>query len=399
MKIEQEKLELAARIFFSEEAIDQNSGKILTDRLLEVKLHQKFNSENKNSADLYMYANGNGKGWVLLSADTDLPAVWADSDKEFEGYGVCPSFEMIVESYLWEIDSILERIKDSASKNDEESLSFMKTITDNQLQWERLFSGELTQSSLYIGAGVNAESNGRSNLVDARWNQDGEYNGSINRYCQNLKKKPDQYLVGCGAVALAQILRQRALAKCDPKHEGIIVHGNSDYRWEGHQIEENLKRIWHSTMMQDSIWDTTPQDRKNEVMNFLRDTAFMIKSDFGTGGTSSNFDDTRDAIRKYISGGTCSEIMNNVDSSFWQQIRDEVTTKKRPVLVRGSKTKSGHAFIIDGYNREISFRAFGYEDFYHWNMGWGYTPGSDFWGRGCEYMQGMAAIFEIDLKN
>lgn len=399
MKIEKEQLELAARIFLSEQPKDLTTGEVLADRLTEVKLHQKFYSENKNGADLCMYANGNNKGWVLLSADTDLPAVWADSDKEFEGDGVCPSFEMIVGSYLEEITSILERIKESANKNDEESLSFMKTIAGNQLQWEKLFDGELTQCALYSGTGANTESNGRSNLVNSSWNQDGQYNGSINRYCQQLvPTSSGQYLVGCGAVALAQILRQRALAKCDPKHEGIVVHGNANYNWRGHQITDSLERIWHSTMMPTAIWCTTPQNQKDEVMNFLRDVAFMIKSNFGTNATSSNFGDTRDAIRKYIGGGTCSEIMYN-DNSFWEWIRNEVTAQKRPVLVRGSKGQSGHAFIIDGYNREYSLKAFGYEDYYHWNMGWGYEPGSEFWGRGCNYMQDMAAIFEIDLKN
>lgn len=145
MKIEKEKLELAARIFLSEEPKDPATGEIRMDNLPEVRLYKQYTSDKNGNAELNMYLNGDGKGWVVLSTDNNLPAVWAKSDEEITEMGDCPPFDMMMDLYLGDMEIMLEKIENSTGKNDDESVRFMKTVADNQHEWERIFAGQLTQ--------------------------------------------------------------------------------------------------------------------------------------------------------------------------------------------------------------------------------------------------------------
>lgn len=385
MKIEKDKLELAARIFLSEQPKDLTTGEILTDKLSEVKLYKEYTSNKNGNAALNMYLNESGKGWVVLSTDNNLPAIWAESDEEITEMGDCPPFNMMMEIYLGDIEVMLEKIESSASKNDTESVDFMKSIATNQQQWNMILDGELTQSTLCTGS--NSESNCKSFCVDSSWAQGGEYNGSVNRYCQNLRPSAGQYLVGCVPVAVAQVLRQRSQAN---GHRGILLKGMSDYEWNGIKIKEDLNHLWSSFNMQPVIWSTTPKERRDEVMNFLKHVAFMVKANFGTNVTSAYFHDAVHAIRNNLNGGTCSDIFPNDHESFWNKIIDEVE-KGCPALVTGGNNKDKyHMFIIDGHYRAW-FDTYSY---YHFNMGWGI--GSNFWGRGSDYHKNMEAVIEIN---
>lgn len=386
MKIEKDKLELAARIFLSEQPKFLATGKILTDELSEVRLYKEYTSNKNKNAALNMYLNESGKGWVVLSTDNDLPAIWAESNEEITDVRDCPPFDTMMEIYLGDIEVMLEKIESSLEKNDGESVDFMRSITTNQQQWTKLLDGELTQNTLCSGA--NSESNGKSFCVDSSWAQRGEYNGSVNRYCQDLCPTSGQYLVGCVPVAVAQVLRQRSQAN---GHRGILLKGMVDYKWNNKEIHEDLNHLWSSFNMQPVIWSTTPKERRDEVMNFLKYVAFMVKADFGTKATGASFNDVVHAIRNNINGGACSDIFHNDHGSFWAKIIDEVG-KGCPALVTGGNNKNKyHMFIIDGHYRAW----FDTYSFYHFNMGWGL--GANFWGRGSDYNKNMKAVIGINL--
>ena len=55
MKLEQNKLELAARLFFAKDSFDPVTNEIQADKLPEVKLYRQFTSENNRNAELNMY--------------------------------------------------------------------------------------------------------------------------------------------------------------------------------------------------------------------------------------------------------------------------------------------------------------------------------------------------------
>ena len=391
MKVEQNKVELAARLFFSKDALDAVTNEILADKLPEVKLYRQFTSENNRNAELNMYLNGNGKGWVILSSDTNLPAVWADTDEEITEMGDCPPFEMLMEMYLEGMEIMLAKVESSAGRNDEESVAFMETIAANQNEWERLLAGEIRQRP--SSSGTTNDPNGRTYLVTSSWKQDGYYNNHVNEYCQRLKPVEDEYIVGCGAVALAQILRQRAKAN----NKKIAFQGNVKYRWEkaGKDIDYSFGSAnqYTPTVQADVIWAWTSWKETNEVTNCLRDVALMIKSNFGTDATGSNIHNSAAAIKNHISGGNHGSIIQ-AQPAFWQLLKECVGLRECPVLVRGThvKTSDGHAFVIDGVDGA----------YYHFNMGWGVNRlcvESIFWGRESEFCKGMEAVLDIEVEN
>ena len=390
MKLLQNKLELAARLFFAKDSFDPVTNEIQADKLPEVKLYRQFTSEHNPNAALNMYLNANGKGWVILSGDDNLPAVWADTDDVITEKGDCPPFEMLMDMYLRDMENMLEKIERSAGKNDEESLAFMQTIAANQDKWERLFAGEIQQRPSLCGT-IN-DPNCRTYLMSSEWKQTGYYNNHVNKFCKELKSAKDEYIVGCGAVAVAQILRQRAKAK----NKTIKFHGNVKYRWDraGIEIDHSFKseNEYDPTVQVDVIWPHTSWKATDEVTKCLRDVAIMIKANFGTDATSSNIYNSADGIKNHIVGGKHGSI-KHLGPDFWQPLKECVGWRQCPVLVRGThyKTGGGHAFVIDGVDG-ISV----WDCYYHFNMGWGSTPGFNFWGLGSDFSNDMVAVLDID---
>ena len=119
-------------------------------------------------------------------------------------------------------------------------------------------------------------------------------------------------------------------------------------------------------------WDNMPLNgmsnwnsaQKDAVATLLRDCAVMLQSDFGLSFTSAYIGDVPTTLvqyMKYDASIDIDRINYYTEPLAWVRRIEENIDNNGPVAYAGYTDKSGHAFIVDGYDEQ---------DFLHVNWGW-----------------------------
>lgn len=186
-------------------------------------------------------------------------------------------------------------------------------------------------------------------LIETTWAQDDKYN----MYCPYDPAHYCRTLVGCGAVALGQILK---FWSCRVEPQGIINYTPPDFD----EITINLSN-------QNYNWYAMNRDT-SDIYNslFLYHCAAAIKSEFGCSGTESNEYYIWNALRNYFGFNAIRGYKSSYIDAAWIALLKDNIDLRRPIIYCGMDNRNpddikGHGWVVDGYRSD---------DLFHCNWGW-----------------------------
>lgn len=193
-----------------------------------------------------------------------------------------------------------------------------------------------------------------SPLIDCQWSQ-------YAPYYNNLKIGGKYRLVGCTALAIAQILYywmvQRGYhrgCKATPKYTTATEKLAID------ALPNIMVFDWRCLV---------PRPRsaaeKKAVATLCEYIAKALRSDFGKSATSAKRTLVETVINSYLRLGNSRHVYQaTVGAAQLDELIYDDLAHGRPVYLSGSSSKSGaHSFVVDGYDATTGM--------YHINWGWG----------------------------
>ena len=297
----------------------------------ELWTHVEPNALDSKQAAFYII--GTDRGFVIVAGDDRARTVLAYSDHPMEGIGEMPDgMRYWLERYRQQIEAL-------------------------QAQPDLSPSQALRSSNRRTVASVDP-------LLTSTWGQTYPYNFK----CPIVGVQ--QGLVGCSAIALAQVMRYwQYPEQCDylppfrTRTLGIIV-------------PELNPVTFNWSLMLDSyrIGGDHTYEQLNAVTTLLRYVGQAERMDYKENASDASEEDIMDAIR-FFGFDTTAHVVEKCsidgteycNDSVWEAMLQDELAHNRPVIYCGysftsDTTKTGHAFNVDGYDAE--------NDTYHVNFGW-----------------------------
>ena len=230
------------------------------------------------------------------------------------------------------------------------------SIPDNMKAWLQGYVEEFqylqSHSEAKAASLTSVEGDAILPMIPTHWDQGYPYNAK----CPLIGE--DRTVTGCVATAMSQIMYY--------------------HKWP----EQTKKRIPAYTTASISIpaIDITPIDWDNmspyyrlsggtetinqAVANIMLLAGCSVKMNYGLGASSAAAREASKTLVDYFDykSSISYELRKNYTSKVWnQKIYNEISNG-RPVIYGGQGSGGGHAFIIDGYDKD---------DYFHVNWGWG----------------------------
>lgn len=328
-------------------------------------------------------------GFVLLAADKNIRPVLAYSKS---GAIDADSDNPALLAYLSELNSALHEARMISAGTDH-----YDAFLAGGDEWEELLEDTGLENEVLDGELVgNTAGNNREEktviepMITTKWGQRDPYWLST-----PLEEDGSQTLVGCGAVALGQILRYHEY----PSH-GMRTHSynwkpSADSDYQKDLSVEYAKSSWDWSLMPDDLRqeDVTDQ-QKQETARFLYEAAVAVSMQFTKGNSWSATTNNERAFKEFFRYPDSVRLLyrSRYDDERWITRMREEMEEGRPVFYRGGNSSGGgHFFILDGVDAD---------DLFHVNWGWygssdGYftllPPGPGAYGQGNSAVVGISA--------
>lgn len=280
---------------------------------LEVVPSSSLLSLSDNQETFYL-CTSKGAGFVLVSADEQMPRILGYSDTELHSADELPA-------------SLL-------------------SVLQGYTQLRNSF--ELTRGSQFAKPEVRP-------LLKTQWDQADPYN----RNC------PDHSVAGCVATAAAQIMRYYE----QPKKYGV---GTIDY-----VTDTKKMRVYIDLSDYSFAWDLMLDTYKPgafsnaqaaAVSKLIYAVGAACQMDFGRSDSGASLITCALGLNKYFGYDKDMYMLYGdcVSADQWNDLLVKEINESRPVLFSGvsERTRYGHAFVLDGYKSQQN------ELFYHVNWGW-----------------------------
>lgn len=199
-------------------------------------------------------------------------------------------------------------------------------------------------------------------LIKTRWQQEAPFNNDVQK---DDKGKP--YLVGCVAITMTQIMRYYKYPA-----EG---KGSNSYTMNGETLSADFSATpyqWDKMLPIYEKGKYTDEEAK-AVSELMRQVGISVNMDYKPGFSSSY---TMSAQNALINNFGYNPDMNRYTRNYyseqeWMDMVYKELSEQRPIYYSGndSNWKNGHAFVIDGYNKDGKV---------HVNWGWGGYQDGDF---------------------
>ncbi len=273
---------------------------------------------------LYYIFKGQTSGYAIVSANDQQQAVLAfDQDAEFQSKSSMPSpLQFLLQAYCKNVDL------NNAEVNTTDSQRGLKVSRISGVEIEPL-------------------------LGNIKWGQRSPYNSKC------PLSKGERSVTGCVATAVAQVMKYynypRRTIKVIPSYttatESINVSflGSGEiFEWE--KIVDNYSKNEHTTAQAGAV---------AKLMQFV---GAAYKMDYTSKESAASL--SPDPLVKYF--GYDADLIryyyrSMMTLSEWNELMVSELKAKRPICMRGSSSGGGHAFVIDGINKEGLF---------HVNWGW-----------------------------
>ena len=199
-------------------------------------------------------------------------------------------------------------------------------------------------------------------LIKTRWQQEAPFNNDVQK---DDKGKP--YLVGCVAITMTQIMRYYKYP--------AVGKGSNSYTMNGETLSADFSASpyqWDKMLPIYEKGKYTDEEAK-AVSELMRQVGISVNMDYKPGFSSSN---TMSAQNAFINNFGYNPNMNRYTRNYyseqeWMDMVYKELSEQRPIYYSGndSNWKNGHAFVIDGYNKDGKV---------HVNWGWGGYQDGDF---------------------
>jgi|GEM_PF-3323999 len=276
----------------------------------------------------YVFGTENNVGFVIVSGDDRVTPVL--------GYSHTNSFsaENMPDNMVWWLDEYAQQIE-YAIEND------IEPTTETEQQWVQIMENGKFASSTTTSV---------SPLLTTTWNQMPYYN----QLC------PDNTPTGCGATAMAQIM----------KYHNHPVHGTGSHSYN-HSTYGTLSADFGATTYQwanmpDALTWNSSEEQITAVATLMYHCGVATNTNYQIGGSgSSNYSVGQSALINYFGyeNSMITQERYNYDADWDAMLRTDLDAG-RPIFYGGSGAEkgSGHAFVCDGYDTG---------GFFHFNWGWG----------------------------
>ncbi len=311
----------------TEEEAQQKATVFLQQRSRSAIVSQRANtaaatvSENKASAsaNYYVFNIGETEGFVVVSSDDRTPDILGYADQ-----GAFDASEM----------------------------------PENMKAWLQSYTDQLAYLKQHDDAAVRRapqldEHKAIRPLLSSTWDQGAPYNN------QCPMDGSYRSVTGCVATAMAQVLYYH-------KYPAKTIATIPGYTTETNKTKVSSIGIttinWSN--MQDYYTGYESSTKKTAVATLMKLCGASVKMDYTYEGSAAYSEDVPKALIKYFDydAATTLKYRDYYRAADWDNLIYSELENKRPVYYSGSSAGGGHAFVIDGYDKE---------GLYHVNWGWG----------------------------
>lgn len=279
----------------------------------------------------YVFPNGEGKGFTVVSGDDRLPEVVGYSDKgTYDEENLPSNYVGFMKAYEEMVGQL-----DNGDSRASASIAEAKALRSSGYQ-------QPTVAPL---------------LGSIQWNQMIPYNKMCPMY-----NSTDRSVTGCVATAMAQVMMYYQYPTT--LQADIPAYVTRTKYLSIPQINKGESYDWNNML---------PQYASDEPLNYTdAQAAAVAKLLYHCGvacemdyGPSSGANVTPAILSTYF--GYDSDLMQDLNRDVftlaeWSQIMDKELTAKRPILYGGQSSDGGHEFVCDGTDGN---------GLYHINWGWG----------------------------
>lgn len=279
----------------------------------------------------YVFPNGEGKGFTVVSGDDRLPEVVGYSDKgTYDEENLPSNYVGFMKAYEEMVGQL-----DNGDSRASASIAEAKALRSSGYQ-------QPTVAPL---------------LGSIQWNQMTPYNNMCPKY-----NGSDRSVTGCVATAMAQVMmyyqHPKTLQTDIPAYVSRTNHLSIP------QINKGESYDWDNMLPQYASYEPLnyTDAQAAAVAKLLYHCGVACEMDYGP---SSGANVTPGILSTYF--GYDSDLMQDVNRDVftlaeWSQIMDKELTAKRPILYSGQSSDGGHEFVCDGTDGN---------GLYHINWGWG----------------------------
>ena len=249
-----------------------------------------------------------------------------------------------------------DRMPDVLGYSDEGTFD-AENIPDNLHEWLQHYTKQYellqTQEGVEAVSRQSSEREAISPMLECLWDQ----NKPFNRQCPDIAGIPT--ITGCVATAMSQIMYYHQWPQKTTKR----IPG---YTTKTHKFK--VPAIDVTTIDWDNIvpeyTDNATDAQQEAVSTLMKLCGTAIGMDYDFFESSTSLDTVIYALTTYFD---YYEDMNEIakkhyPSDLWNHIIYNELANRRPVLYGGFSQSGGHAFVIDGYDKD---------DYFHVNWGWG----------------------------
>lgn len=277
----------------------------------------------------YVFANGEDKGFTIVSGDDRMP--------EVVGYSAQGTYD-----------------PDHLPAN---YVGFMKAYQETVealLKGDAQVSGGLAEARQWRAERAGTAAAVAPLLGGIKWNQGAPYN----KMCP-IYNGTNRAVTGCVATAMAQVMMYYKY----PKELKATIEGytTKSYKMNVPKINSGATYDWDNMLPNYSKSDYSSA-QANAVAKLMYHCGAAVKMDYGP---SSGANVTPDILATYF--GYDADLMQDLTRTVftlqqWMTLIDNELKAKRPILYCGQSSDGGHEFVCDGSDGK---------GLYHINWGWG----------------------------
>lgn len=279
----------------------------------------------------YVFPNGEGKGFTVVSGDDRLPEVVGYSDKgTYDEENLPSNYVGFMKAYEEMVGQL-----DNGDSRASASIAEAKALRSSGYQ-------QPTVAPL---------------LGSIQWNQIIPYNKMCPMY-----NSTDRSVTGCVATAMAQVMMYYQYPKT--LQADIPAYVSRTKYLSIPQINKGERYDWNNMLPQYASYEPLnyTDAQAAAVAKLLYHCGVACEMDYGP---SSGANVTPGILSTYF--GYDSDLMQDLNRDVftlaeWSQIMDKELTAKRPILYSGQSSDGGHEFVCDGTDGN---------GLYHINWGWG----------------------------
>ena len=336
-------------------------GAILGQEVTKVETYN-----NKSANPLYYVVYLNPAGFVIVSAD-DLvePIIGFVPEGRYDPSPDNPLGALVSQ----DVPGRVIKAREMEQQARAQGLTFPSADLSQEAQrkWDQLAG---STRSIKESSGISSVSDVRvPPLVQSKWSQSTECGTDCYNYYT-----PNNYVCGCTATALAQLMRYHTYPTIGPGTPSftISVDGTSEsaslYGGDGAGGAYN----W-SSMVLDPDCSTTPIQRQ-AIGRLTRDAGVSVNMYYSPGGSGASLLATADSLVNTFEYSNARKGYDS-ESNLPDTARDKMVNPNLdagfPVLLAIARSDGGHSIITDGYGYNLSTL------YHHLNLGW--AGSSDAW--------------------